>query len=75
MDLPKFEEFKKQINLDSAAYDFNTLISAAMTSGTVPFTPEQIYALAACSVSAALALLQQYHTWLSETLQSSQPEE
>lgn len=27
MDLPKFEEFKKQINLDSAAYDFNTLIS------------------------------------------------
>lgn len=70
MNIPSFAEFRAQIDMEAAAYDFEQALSAFIAGGSLPFSAEQVSALASCSVAVSLALLQQYHTWLSEMLQS-----
>lgn len=70
MNIPSFADFKEQIDIESATYDFEQALAAVIAGDSLPFSAEQVSALASCSVAVSLALLQQYHTWLSETLQS-----
>ena len=71
MNIPSFADFKEQIDIESATYDFEQALAAVIAGDSLPFSSAQVSALASCSVAVSLALLQQYHTWLSETLQSS----
>ena len=71
MNIPSFADFKEQIDIESATYDFEQALAAVIAGDSLPFSAEQVSALASCSVAVSLALLQQYHTWLSDTLQSS----
>lgn len=70
MNIPSFADFKAQIDTEAATYDFEQALTAVIAGGSLPFSAEQVSALASCSVAVSLVLLQQYHTWLSETLQS-----
>ena len=71
MNFPSFADFNAQIDIESATYDFEQALAAVIAGDSLPFSAEQVSALASCSVAVSLALLQQYHTWLSEMLQSS----
>lgn len=71
MNIPSFADFKAQIDTEAATYDIDQALAAVIAGNSLPFSAEQVSALASCSVAVSLALLQQYHTWLSETLQSS----
>ena len=70
MKIPSYSDFKAQLDIEAAAYDFENALTAFTAGNSLPFSAEQVSALASCSVAVSLALLQQYHTWLSETLQS-----
>ena len=70
MNIPSFADFKAKIDIESATYDFEQALAAVIAGDSLPFSSAQVSALASCSVAVSLALLQQYHTWISETLQS-----
>lgn len=71
MKLPPFEDFKKQINFDTLAYDVQRFSCGAFNSPSDLFTQEQFSFLTLACASMSSALLQSYHEWLAETLQSS----
>lgn len=67
--LPSFADFLSQINMDSFSYDINRFSTEDIKQPTDMFTNEQ-YAFLMKSYSAmSLALLQSYHSWLTEQLE------
>nr|DAJ03961.1 MAG TPA: hypothetical protein [Caudoviricetes sp.] len=67
--LPSFADFLSQINIDSFSYDINRFSTEDIKQPTDMFTNEQ-YAFLMKSYSAmSLALLQSYHSWLTEQLE------
>lgn len=67
--LPSFADFLSKINIDSFSYDINRFSAEDIKQPTDMFTNEQ-YAFLMKSYSAmSLALLQSYHSWLTEQLE------
>lgn len=67
-NLPSFEEFSSQINMDKFSYDLERMAPDALRHSSDLFTEEQYCFMTQSIMAVQFALLQQYHEWLSEQL-------
>lgn len=66
--LPPFDEFVKTFDFDKLSYDLNAITSGSLSERQDALSPEQQRLVATMAVSSALALMRQYHAWLSQRL-------
>lgn len=67
--LPSFADFLSQVNMDSFSYDVARFSTDDLKVPSDLFTEAQYEFLMKSYAATALALLQSYHSWLSEQLQ------
>lgn len=67
MNMPPFSDFIKSVDLDKLSYDLDIHASPMLKDKTDLFTQEQYEFLTATLAAMSLALLRQYHQWLSES--------
>ncbi len=75
MNLPSFEEYRKQFNFDKLSYDLQRYAPEMLKQSSDLFSQDQWDFLMASLVSVNLALLQNYHEWLAEMLRQSHQED
>lgn len=68
MKLPSFNDFVQSVNMSEVSYDINKFASEDLKHSSDLFTQEQYTFLTNTMVTMQLALLAQYHQWLSEQL-------
>lgn len=75
MKIPSFDEFVKQVNFSALSYDLARFAGDDLKHSSDLFTQDQYNFLTQSYAAMSLALLQSYHEWLFETLQSLPPED
>lgn len=68
MNLPSFDKFKESIDFDKLDYDIERHSTPLLKQSSSLFTQEQYTFICQTMAALNLAMLQQYHQWLSEQL-------
>lgn len=68
MKIPPFSEFIKSVNMSEISYDMNRFATDDLRQSSDLFTQEQYTFLTNTMVTMQVALLAQYHQWLSEQI-------
>ena len=66
--LPSFKDFINSVDMDKFSYDLAASASPDLKNASKLFSQEQYEFVTKTFATMSLALLQQYHTWLSEQL-------
>lgn len=69
MKLPPFSEFAKSFDFEKMGYDIQRFSPPALKDSSSLFTQEQYTFVCETMVTMNLAMLQQYHSWLSKQLE------
>lgn len=75
MNLPAFSEFTRSIDFQKLAYDLESFATPDLKKSSDLFSQEQYAFLTNSFTTMSLALLQQYHQWLSVQLPLCSQEE
>ena len=68
MQIPPFDNFVKNFSFEKLSYDLNFSASKILKESSSLFTEEQYQVIASTIATMSLALLRQYHQWLSEKI-------
>ena len=68
MKLPPFSKFSETVDFDKMGYDIEQLSPPALRKPSSLFTQEQYTFMCQTMATMNLAMLQQYHQWLSEQI-------
>lgn len=68
LKIPPFSEFVQSVDMSKLNYDINRFATEDLRHSSCLFTEEQYAFLTSTAVTMQLALLAQYHQWLSEQL-------
>lgn len=68
MKIPSFDEFKKNIDFEKFSYDLTAMATQELKKPSDLFSADQYRFLTSTVATMSLALIQQYHQWLSEQL-------
>lgn len=66
MKLPPFSNFSENVNFEKLGYDIERMSPPSLKKPSSLFTQEQYSFICQTMATMNLAILQQYHQWLSE---------